>query len=77
MKALQAVMHAAASSATKELQAKERRIQHLERKVKPETLIYIYFWRHRLTNLCRCNNYGTNGHLKHANFQKPSNILAV
>ncbi|KAM0100507.1 hypothetical protein ACP6JE_004927 [Aspergillus fumigatus] len=33
MKALQAVMHAAASSATKELQAKERRIQHLERKV--------------------------------------------
>ncbi|KAF4202510.1 hypothetical protein CNMCM8927_000130 [Aspergillus lentulus] len=33
MKALQAAMHVAASNATKELQAKEKRIQHLERKV--------------------------------------------
>ncbi|KAF4247038.1 hypothetical protein CNMCM8980_007847 [Aspergillus fumigatiaffinis] len=32
-KALQAAMHVAASNATKELQAKEKRIQHLERKV--------------------------------------------
>jgi hypothetical protein len=36
-------MHVAASNATKELQAKEKRIQHLERKVKPETLIFLIF----------------------------------
>ncbi|GIK01131.1 hypothetical protein Aspvir_005163 [Aspergillus viridinutans] len=33
MKSLQAAMHVAASNATKELQAREKRIQHLERKV--------------------------------------------
>jgi hypothetical protein len=70
-------MHVAASNATKELQAKEKRIQHLERKVKPETLIFFNFWRHRLTTLCRCNNYAKNGQSKHANFPKPSNILVV
>ncbi|KAF7156422.1 hypothetical protein CNMCM5623_010092 [Aspergillus felis] len=41
MKSLQAAMHVAASNATKELQAREKRIQHLERKVKPETFIFF------------------------------------
>jgi hypothetical protein len=34
-------MQAAASNATKELQAREKRIQHLERKVKPEPLVFF------------------------------------
>jgi hypothetical protein len=41
MKSLQAAMQVAASNATKELQVREKRIQHLERKVKPETLTFF------------------------------------
>lgn len=80
MFALRMDMQAAASDATKELQTKDKRIHHLEKKVRQGStrgmrrFLPICVLEHSLICHYRCNNYGMNEQPKPASSLKPSNI---